>query len=254
MGKGHPRTIPVYKQRLGLEEKPRTFENLKNFINEFIKEHGDCASVGSEQPKLYKELGVELLVKFPKIFGPPNNEDKLKAARSLAMCLHGRRREILNKSRTRIVSKSKEIIVIDDSSEDELPRMGREIIPTPKFPKKEFSSTVQSMGGARYIVPRPEATTQSSTTASASQEVQDPIYKFLNECVPSMRQFYKAFVNYGCKNEEYLVAVAGWSAEQVLQFLRNVASNTNGAMTEMDIQVLQHHLANYPYTLDSTRS
>ena len=78
------------------------------------------------------------------------------------------------------------------------------------------------------------------------------VYSFLEQCTPSMGHLHQHFVNFGCSNEEHLVAVSSWPPEVVHNFLIQVLMDREtGEMlvNSMDMFILQTHFLAYyqPY-------
>jgi hypothetical protein len=73
------------------------------------------------------------------------------------------------------------------------------------------------------------------------------VAQFLNRCVPPMGHFRQCFIDYGCSNEEYLVAVSTWPTDRIASFLSQVSAHESGErkLSEMDKVVLQNHFISY---------
>ncbi|KIM35259.1 hypothetical protein M413DRAFT_39764, partial [Hebeloma cylindrosporum] len=74
------------------------------------------------------------------------------------------------------------------------------------------------------------------------------ISNFLEQCTPSMAHLHPHLVNFGCSNEEYLLAVASWRPEDVRKFLTEALKDRETGETlvnSMDMLVLQSHFLSY---------
>ena len=74
-----------------------------------------------------------------------------------------------------------------------------------------------------------------------------PVTPFLNACVPSMAHWLKAFVDFGCTNEECLITVSTWDDHKILHFLRQVSDcgADGNKLSDMDMLVLIDHFLTY---------
>ena len=71
------------------------------------------------------------------------------------------------------------------------------------------------------------------------------VRRFLATCTPSMTHFLPNFIAFGCKNEEFLLAVTSWTDDAIDSFLKSVSSCDNNEFTGKDILVLKNHFRNY---------
>ena len=71
------------------------------------------------------------------------------------------------------------------------------------------------------------------------------VRRFLATCMPSMTHFLPNFIAFGCKNEEFLLAVTSWTDDAIDSFLKSVSSCDSNEFTGMDILVLRNHFRNY---------
>lgn len=74
------------------------------------------------------------------------------------------------------------------------------------------------------------------------------VFKFLDYCTPSMAHLHQHFVNFGCNNEEYLLAVSSWRPEVVRNFLTQALTDRETGevlVNSMDMLVLQTHFLAY---------
>ena len=59
------------------------------------------------------------------------------------------------------------------------------------------------------------------------------VRRFLATCTPSMTHFLPNFIAFGCKNEEFLLAVTSWTDDAIDSFLKSVSSCDNNEFTGM---------------------
>jgi hypothetical protein len=74
------------------------------------------------------------------------------------------------------------------------------------------------------------------------------VFNFLEHCTPSMAHLHRHFVNFGCSNEEYLLAVSSWPPEVVRNFLTQALTDRETGevlVNPMDMFVLQTHFLAY---------
>jgi hypothetical protein len=87
--------------------------------------------------------------------------------------------------------------------------------------------------------------------ADSGDAIQSPgatlVARFLNACFPSMVHYLQHFIDFGCTNEEYLVAVSTWPADRISYFLSQVSSHGDNQpkFSDMDILILQDHFISY---------
>jgi hypothetical protein len=62
-----------------------------------------------------------------------------------------------------------------------------------------------------------------------------------------MAHYLQHFIDFGCTNEEYLVAVSTWPADRISNFLSQVSSNGDNQpkFSDMDILILQDQFTSY---------
>lgn len=82
-------------------------------------------------------------------------------------------------------------------------------------------------------------------TVPALNEETAHVRHFLAACSPSMIQFLLNFIAIGCKNEDFLLAVASWPDDMIELFLKSVSSCEGSEFTGMDIFVLKNHFRNH---------
>jgi hypothetical protein len=72
------------------------------------------------------------------------------------------------------------------------------------------------------------------------------IHSFLEASMPPMTHLFDAFINFGCINTDFLLAVSRWSSENIRDFLDQLSLGPNGRqITEMEKFVLQNHFEDY---------
>jgi len=87
----------------------------------------------------------------------------------------------------------------------------------------------------------------STTPQTMGISYPQPVPPLLNACVPSMAHWLKAFVDFGCTNEECLITVSTWDDHKILHFLRQVSDcgADGNKLSDMDMLVLMDHFLTY---------
>jgi hypothetical protein len=61
-----------------------------------------------------------------------------------------------------------------------------------------------------------------------------------------MTHLKDAFIDFGCVNVDYLLAISVWPSERIFDFLDQLSLGPNGArLTEMEKHILQFHFKKY---------
>jgi hypothetical protein len=72
------------------------------------------------------------------------------------------------------------------------------------------------------------------------------IHKFLQASKPPMTHLMDVFIDFGCTNADFLIAVSSWSMERIRGLLDKLPPGPDGKkVTEMDKFILQNHLKEY---------
>ncbi|KJA16896.1 hypothetical protein HYPSUDRAFT_219213 [Hypholoma sublateritium FD-334 SS-4] len=124
----------------------------------------------------------------------------------------------------------------DPSLSSSIPRSEKLQMPVTETPKP--SSADPSSSGTDRMFCTKAPTERESGIAG--------IHRFLSKCHPPMMQHILPFVNFGCTTTEYLRAVSTWSAEQRHKLLVKILqAGRGGAVSQMDIAVLENHFETY---------
>ena len=112
-------------------------------------------------------------------------------------------------------------------------------LPLEPIPSASYAESSSQARNASFNKGKQRAAFQSTDV--------DLVARFLNACLPSMAHLLEHFVGFGCKSEEYLVAVSTWPADKILFFLSQVSERAGDGrrITEMDKLVLQNHFLSY---------
>lgn len=72
------------------------------------------------------------------------------------------------------------------------------------------------------------------------------IHGFLQASKPPMTHLMDVFVNFGCINTDFLLAISSWSSERIRGLLDRLPPGPDGKkVTEMDKFILQNHIKEY---------
>jgi len=120
-------------------------------------------------------------------------------------------------------------------------------------PASTSSSTVvnnSSQSSTQLLDSPAKISSGSPNTTSARQfgSGTQAIFNFLGQCTPSMTHLHHHFVNFGCSNEEYLLAVSSWPPEAVHNFLKQALTDRETGevlVNSMDMLILQTHFLAY---------
>jgi len=108
--------------------------------------------------------------------------------------------------------------------------------------------TAQSISQA-IILDRSMDVESSDATSSSNDMVDDgyrPIHDFLEASVPPMTHLMDTFIDFGCTNADFLMAISSWSFERIRNVLNQIPPGQNGRkMTEMEKLILQNHFKEY---------
>jgi len=126
-------------------------------------------------------------------------------------------------------------------------------IATSAQPASTPSSTVvnsSSQSSTQLLDSPAKISSGSHSTTSARQfgTGTQAVFNFLGQCTPSMSHLHHHFVNFGCSNEEYLLAVSSWPPEVVHNFLKQALTDRETGevlVNSMDMLVLQTHFLAY---------
>lgn len=105
---------------------------------------------------------------------------------------------------------------------------------------------------APVVRPRqvPSVPAPSISTLSLPESRINEIAAFLGSCVPDMRYFLDPFMKFGCRNGDFLAAVANSADSEIEEFLKRVVVYASppqalGLIPEMELWVLKKHLKKY---------
>jgi hypothetical protein len=72
------------------------------------------------------------------------------------------------------------------------------------------------------------------------------IHSFLESSTPPMTHLMDAFINFGCINADFLLAVSTWSFERIRDVLDQLSLGPDGRqITEMEKFILENHFKEY---------
>lgn len=95
-------------------------------------------------------------------------------------------------------------------------------------------------------------TSASSSSRSSARLVKPPEYRidevanFLQSCVPNMLYLLNTFIEFGCRNGEFLLAVAKWPDGEIEELLKRMIdrappTEVSGMFPEMELWILKKH-------------
>jgi len=86
----------------------------------------------------------------------------------------------------------------------------------------------------------------STPNLSPPSQQYGAVLDFLNASKPPMAHLMDAFVDYGCINAEFLLAISSWSVERIRCVLDQLTPGRDGKkITEMEKFILQEHFKEY---------
>ena len=179
---------------------------------------------------------LQLKKQNPELFAVEDSKKRLFFATQLVMRLHSNHRLAL-----RLRKK----------------KSGSAVVPTPsrsspiitRNPKRDRSN---------YMMPESVSQTLPQSNKSSVDIKPDTTYKqhdpnqypdihsFLKASAPPMTHLMDAFINFGCTNADYLLAISSWSSEAIADLLNQLSLGPAGRqLTEMDKLILQDHFKEY---------
>ncbi|KDR78801.1 hypothetical protein GALMADRAFT_224043 [Galerina marginata CBS 339.88] len=92
----------------------------------------------------------------------------------------------------------------------------------------------------------PYKETSSLSMACKAETINpDPVFLFLDSCIPSMAHLFESFVAFGCSNEKFLLGLSKWTPERIDEYLKRFSNSCDVPLQDMDIFVLNNQLQNY---------
>jgi hypothetical protein len=90
------------------------------------------------------------------------------------------------------------------------------------------------------------SSSNSSCTTNYHPDQYRPIHDFLEASMPPMIHLMDAFIEFGCINADFLLAISSWSSEKIKYALDKFPAGRDGRkMTEMEKFILQNHFKEY---------
>ncbi|KAF9445517.1 hypothetical protein P691DRAFT_831583 [Macrolepiota fuliginosa MF-IS2] len=116
-------------------------------------------------------------------------------------------------------------------------------------PPSEPDTVPSDNNSAPHSTPSPPPASTPSPTPGLECRA-DEVAEFLRSCIPDMQHLSDSFIQYGCRNREFLKGVAGLSETDIDEFLEKVIahappSHTSDPMLEMDMFLLKKHFKKY---------
>jgi hypothetical protein len=95
----------------------------------------------------------------------------------------------------------------------------------------------------------PPSQSNETSKPEITNTIHDPnryrdIHSFLESSIPPMTHLMDAFIDFGCINADYLLAISSWSFESIRNAL-NQLSLGGRQITEMEKFVLEYHFKEY---------
>lgn len=133
---------------------------------------------------------------------------------------------------SQILSQSKELRAECDSLENN-PGISRSV-----------SQTLPWSNKCAITDARPEVTPSNYTVYDPKQY--HAIHGFLQASMPPTTHLMDAFINFGCINADFLLAISSWPSEKIRGVLDQLPPGPDGKqITEMDKFILQYHFKEY---------
>jgi hypothetical protein len=92
---------------------------------------------------------------------------------------------------------------------------------------------------------------ESSKPDTTPRSIHDPnqyrdIHSFLGASIPPMTHLMDAFIDFGCTNADFLLAISSWSSERTREALDQLSLGPNDRkFTEMEKFILENHFKEY---------
>lgn len=112
------------------------------------------------------------------------------------------------------------------------------------------SAVCQTLSQSNECRPMDAISPPAVTPSISNCKIQCPnqyraIYDFLEASLPPMTHFMDGFIDYGCINVDFLLAISAWPFERIRYFLDQVPGRDGTKMTDMEKFVLQNHFKEY---------
>lgn len=123
-----------------------------------------------------------------------------------------------------------------------LARHGSSHVDDSKIVKVESRSfPIPSTSSSNMIV-SPTSCGNTQVRGSQIRSVQ----KFLEAARPPMTHLLQQFIEFGCRNEDFLLAVSVWPLERIRKFLKSLPPGPGGSpLTKMEVDILTYHFESY---------
>jgi hypothetical protein len=226
----------------------------------------------------------QLKKQYPDIFAKEESEKRLYFATRMVLQMHASHRSKLKKrnelypaaptrSSSIITHSQKENQQSEVATKDLAPKSNQGVLVCDKSFLKRFIINIifwQKLKSVNYGTPRSVPLSQSkrfrvgfeqndhgmpesasSLSRSKPDITYDPnqyrdIHSFLGTSTPPMTHLMDAFINFGCINADFLLAISSWSSERIREVLDQLSLGPDDRqITEMDKFILENHFKEY---------
>ena len=169
----------------------------------------------------------QLMEQYPEIFATEESKKRLYFATRFVLHVHGTRRCKFKKKVQHPAAPTRSSPIIKHDQK-----------------KNQQSEAVRAQNlaleSASQTLPR-----SNKSTKHDPNQYQD-IRTFLENSMPPMTHLMDAFINFGCINGEFLLAISSWPLERIREVLDQLSLGPNDKpITEMDKYILENHFKEY---------
>jgi len=253
---------------LKLQNNKPFYRLLKRNILSLVHKHLDIKLTGSVQEEKLQVIETELKKLYPDIFAAEQSEKRLYFATRLILYEHSGRRHLLKKANRNENQQSGDVTQnFGPESNQQESKVGFEWKNNHRMPDQQVESKVgfewknnhRMPESASQILPRSNKSSMN-IKPEITYKIHDPneyhdIHNFLEASMPPMTHLFDAFINFGCINTDFLLAVSRWSSENIRDFLDQLSLGPNERqITEMEKFVLQNYFEDYSIQLGKRRN
>jgi len=229
---------------LGMEEN--SFKPIKKHIVQLMKKHMNLNFTGSEQPANLDLIEKEITEQHPDIFAT-ENEKKMYFVSRLVLHLHATRRSAYFTKRHDPGNKNQQNEVAITTNNNLVPpsvsNQGEGVLGS--------HNHVMPPSASSFSRSNNEALKKPDTTPPTTRTLHDPnqyrdIHNFLGASIPPLTHLMDTFIDFGCTNADFLLAISSWSSERIREALEQLSlGHHDRRFTDMEKFILENHFKEY---------
>lgn len=197
---------------------------------------------------------------FPDIFAEEESERRLYFVTRLVLHLHATRRSAYRKCLHGKHHHDEVATTTDNTNQGKVLRSHNRVMMAPSIPLSQSNGvnkagtmpeSASSISRSNEFSSVSNITKTTSTTRTIIHDDDDPnqyhdIHKFLGASIPPMIHLMDAFIDFGCINAAFLLAISSWSSEKIRDVLDRLSlAPHDKKVTEMEKFILENHFKEY---------